>query len=192
MIKSPVLCLCNYGQVRSITMAEVLKSRGYIALAAGMFTTDPRPNNMFEWLLSACETVIICNQPNVERRFKPDISEDHANMIFHLLDKYNEKVIVCDTVGFDRWGQPMHPELIERCELFLDSLTWQNISDPYNAELDIIKIEKLEEIRAKYKKKEEKTNDDTIISKRLTAKESVEYCVEELSKAANATLKTGE
>lgn len=115
----PILCLCNYGQVRSVTMAKILQDKGYQTLAAGMINNPP---NLLDKVMEAAGTVIVCNKPNVERRFRKDLPEDRAELVLSVLDKHKEKILTCDTVGFDRWGQPMHPELVERCNLFLESL----------------------------------------------------------------------
>lgn len=134
---SPILCLCNYGQVRSVTMARLLEKKGYQTLAVGMLNNS---TDTLDRLCSAAKTVIVVNKTNVDRRFRKDTSDSHAQMILEVLDKHKDKTYICDTVGFDRWGVPMHPELVERCELFLES--------PPNKE------QLLEEIKSKYKKGE--------------------------------------
>lgn len=118
-LKEPILCLCNYGQVRSVTMSKILEERGYQSLFAGMINTHP---NFLNKIIESVETVIVCNKPNVERKFDTDTSQDHAKMILSVLETHKDKILTCDTVGFDRWGVPMHPDLVEKCKLFLDNL----------------------------------------------------------------------
>lgn len=119
MLNNPIVCLCNFGMVRSFTMAKVLEERGYTSKALGMLNNSP---DYLNEELAKAGTVIICNKPNVERGFKKDTDEKHADGILNVLDKYEEKTLVCDTIGFDRWGIPMHQEIIDRCNKYLESI----------------------------------------------------------------------
>lgn len=122
--KNLILTLCNYGQVRSVTMANRLEARGYPTLAAGMLNTPPWfLDRYISWQKPVCTLVLVCNKPNVEQRFKQDIDDHYAQMILDVLDKHTHKLVTCDTIGFDRWGVPDHPELVECCESFLERLT---------------------------------------------------------------------
>lgn len=132
-----ILCLCNYGQVRSVTMANLLESRGQKTFAAGMLNSSI---STLDRLCNAAESIVVVNKANVDREFQTDTTDKHARQILNVLDKYKEKISTCDTVGFDRWGVPMHPELVERCNLYIDS--------------PLEKERLLEEIRARYKKGE--------------------------------------
>ena len=116
-MKQEVLCLCNFGLVRSKTMANRLNARGIKAKAAGMINTNPQS---LQTLMIQAGTVLVCNKPNVEENFiREHIPKVHARVIRTLLEKYKDKVIVVDTIGRDKWAQENHPDLVNICDTWL-------------------------------------------------------------------------
>ena len=92
-----ILCLCDYGQVRSVAMATVLRERGHFAVA-GSF--DSYSNYFYRDGFS-----------------KPDLA-------FPILF---DKIIVMQEggehfIGRDEWGDPTNKELISRCGELADDL----------------------------------------------------------------------
>lgn len=87
-----ILCVCERGNVRSVTLASLLKDEyDHNAIAAGWRTNGPEP------LLSLChwaDLIIV-----VEDDFRLHIPLDH-----------DDKVVCCD-LGPDRWHVPRHPHL---------------------------------------------------------------------------------
>jgi len=118
-----IVTVCNYGQVRSVCMAKRLREMGYTrASAMGMFGLDPHVTSQ---ILYAADLIIICNKPNylrlvVEKR--PDNDSFGGYDITHLnlwLSETEYKTVGCDTIGFDRWGNSDHPDLVNIVKKFL-------------------------------------------------------------------------
>lgn len=115
-----IICICNYGQVRSVTMANTLRRRGYKnSLAMGMMVTPPW---IMEKFIGGNDLTIICNKPNVENGLQPDIPPEYAKQHLAVLDLHKDKIITCDTIGLDRWGKPDHPALVPICEEYVSKL----------------------------------------------------------------------
>lgn len=94
-----VLCLCAGGNVRSVTMAHILKERGHDALAASLSFNAPETLRL---LCAWAEKVIIVGE---------------ATLRSGLPGECQPKTVLHD-VGPDRWGVPFHPELRSLCEQF--------------------------------------------------------------------------
>lgn len=86
------LCVCEGGNVRSVTLAYILKDeRGLEALAMGWKpNSDETKQMLYEW----ADTIIV-----MQAAFEDKIPQE-----------YRGKVIVCD-VGPDRWGRSLDPGL---------------------------------------------------------------------------------
>lgn len=122
-MEGPVLCVCNYGLVRSRTMAHRLKARGIEATAAGFLNV---PAHIMDVLMTRYNTVLICNKPNVEERFclEEGMTDEIAGIILGVLEKHQKKgkVIICDVIGRDKWAKVDHPELVGICDAYLDNI----------------------------------------------------------------------
>lgn len=87
-----ILCACDSGNVRSVTMARILKARGHDALSCGI------NKNSFATLLlleSWAELILVS-----ETRQKGDFTSTSKIKNLHL--------------GPDVWGEAMHPELVRK------------------------------------------------------------------------------
>lgn len=115
-----ILTVCNYGQVRSVTMANRLAHHANVEVfSRGIVNTIPF---FLDKCFEVADLVVICNKPNIERNMAGDIPEEYQEDHLKPLKKYEDKVVVCDTIGFDRWGQALHPDLIEKCDEFIEKL----------------------------------------------------------------------
>lgn len=69
----------------------------------------------------AADLILVCNKPNLEEGFEREKHPDKSGLVrVHRI--HRDRIIVCDTIGQDRWGDPLHPKLIERCDEFLSNL----------------------------------------------------------------------
>ena len=87
-----ILCVCDRGNVRSVTMARILKARGHDALACGI------DRNSFATLLLLegwAELILVS-----ETKQKGDFASVSKIKNLHL--------------GPDVWGKAMHPELVRK------------------------------------------------------------------------------
>lgn len=118
-MKGPVLCVCNYGLVRSRTMAARLTARGIEAQAAGLLNT---PARIMDVLMARVETILICNKPDVEEwpLVNPIQLWQPSTDALKLIKKYRKKIVVCNTIGRDKWAKFNHPELVGICDEYLD------------------------------------------------------------------------
>ena len=95
-----ILCICQGGNVRSVTLAYVLKyGYGIDALAAGW---EPNPPETLEMLGAWADHVFIADE--VMREKLPPALQSRAHTI---------------PVGPDRWFMSLHPELLEICKTLL-------------------------------------------------------------------------
>ena len=113
-VKSPVLCLCNFGLVRSKTMANCLKRWGVAAKAVGMLNNQPV---VLHHLMQEAGSILICNKINVDENFcrEKGVTPSHAAAIKEVLGWHKNKIINVDTIGRDKWARENHPELMEIC-----------------------------------------------------------------------------
>ena len=88
-----VLCLCQGGNVRSVALAYLLKyGADTDALACSWQKNTPETIQMLcEW----ADAIAL-----LESSFK-----------VHVPTRYHDKIAIFD-VGPDRWGNPLHPDLI--------------------------------------------------------------------------------
>jgi hypothetical protein len=117
-MKQPILCICNFGLVRSRTMANRLRLRGFKAMAMGFLNS--RPTELHSKMLKA-ETILICNKPNIEDGFaKENIKPEHLRVIKDIIHWHKSKIITIDTIGRDKWAKENHKELVFICDSWLD------------------------------------------------------------------------
>lgn len=98
----PTLVICQRGNVRSVTVATVLKDLIGLqdVIAVGMETTSTQAMDM---LVTWADKVIIAGEVDLLG----------GMLVAHA------KVVILHEVGKDIWGQAMHPELVK---LVLDGL----------------------------------------------------------------------
>ena len=97
-----ILCFCGEGNVRSATLARVLKHKGHETLAAGVKRHSQETLKMLmKW---ADKTYVVDKE--LLREMPLDTKEDI------------EKVEVFD-LGPDVWGEAMHPDLVKKIESML-------------------------------------------------------------------------
>ena len=89
-----ILTVCERGNVRSVTVASILKDfyglQDVLAMGVGV-TTDETRHMLTEW----ADYILIVGQSELMEVFK-----GHDN-VYHL------------DVGYDSWLRPMHPDLVE-------------------------------------------------------------------------------
>ena len=92
-----ILTVCQRGNVRSATLATVLKD--YYGqkdvIPVGYETTSP---DVMKHLCDLATVVFITK----------------SGMEAHIPPHFYHKVVLVD-IGDDIWGQPMHPEIVRRC-----------------------------------------------------------------------------
>ena len=97
-----ILTVCEGGNVRSVTLAYVLKNRCFDALACSWrFNSVDTKRELFEW----ADKIIV--------------ADEQASL--NILEAYKDKVQLAN-IGPDRWLQALHPELVGICEKLLDVL----------------------------------------------------------------------
>jgi hypothetical protein len=103
---SKVLVMCQMGQVRSVCCAMLLKSRGFKDVLVGGTSVMSLPTQrmLFDW----ADAIFIVG----EEMLLYQISDD---------TKYNHKKIHVN-IGFDIWGFPYHPDLIQKLQEYLKNI----------------------------------------------------------------------
>lgn len=93
-----ILTVCQRGNVRSVTLAIILKDFGGCSdvIAIGVETTTPEKRKQLEYW---ADMILIAGDVNTS--------------MTDILD--NPKTQVLSEIGRDIWGQPMHPELVRLC-----------------------------------------------------------------------------
>src|SRR5258708_5399933 len=90
-----ILCVCEGGNVRSVTMAYLLKSNGMDAIACGVLWNKPETVSMLsDW----AEMILLA-----EGRLNEKIPETNHGKIIDM------------EIGPDIWGQSMVPGLVNLC-----------------------------------------------------------------------------
>ncbi len=99
MIGNKVLCICAWGNSRSVALAWLLKDKYHKeALACGMAQITPATLRMLaDWADTIILTTLEATHP--------------------MLDEYKDKVLIWD-VGRDKYFQPYLPELIAQYETY--------------------------------------------------------------------------
>ncbi len=95
MVKK-ILCVCQQGSVRSVTMATILKGRGLDCLACGVLSNQ---SDTIKMLCDWADKILIVTS---------DLSE-------HIPEKSKSKIVDME-IGPDVWGVPMNPDLVTKTE----------------------------------------------------------------------------
>lgn len=93
------LTLCQRGNVRSVTLATILKDYCGLhdVIPTGIETTTPESMaELMQW---------------AHRAF---VAGEVGGAV-ELKAAYPDKVIILDSIGRDIWGKAMHPELVRKC-----------------------------------------------------------------------------
>lgn len=91
-----ILCICEQGNVRSVTLARLLKHRGHETIAAGTKRNSPET---LEMLINWADKTYI-----VEKALADELPKN-----------LKDKVLVFE-LGADIWGEAMHPDLVKLIE----------------------------------------------------------------------------
>lgn len=95
-IKQKILTVCQGGNVRSVSAATILKSRGHEAIPVGHFhASDDTLSKMIGW----ADKVLI-------------LSEDAVTKAPFMDNNVQGKIAQLD-IGPDKWGDPFSPELVD-------------------------------------------------------------------------------
>ena len=94
-----ILCVCSEGNVRSATLARLLKHKGHETLAAGVKRHSPETLKM---LIDWADKVYAVDN-DILREMPLDTEKDIS------------KTQVFD-IGPDIWGEAMHPDLVKKIE----------------------------------------------------------------------------
>jgi hypothetical protein len=123
-----LLTLCNYGQVRSVSMAMHLSALGYKNVyATGFMRWHP---SVISRQIEDSDLTIVCNRPNLEELFlntdlftkRDNIPSEFVEKLQESINNNKDKIVICNVIGYDRWGNPAHPELRERIQTFLSEI----------------------------------------------------------------------
>lgn len=101
------LCVCDYGQVRSVALARLLQMNDHEAIPVGVCTLNETSFNYFaHWA---------------------DKIVDLTTQGFHWIDQYlfplKSKYVRLD-IGIDRWGNPFNEELEKILEEKIKEMQW--------------------------------------------------------------------
>jgi hypothetical protein len=103
-----LLCVCNAGHVRSVTLARLLRKRGWEVLSCGV---DKNYSN---------ETLLMLFNWADKIFFQKDAYEKLKNRIYktgwsseYVSTGFEAKADFRYDVGFDDWKIPQHPHLLE-------------------------------------------------------------------------------
>ena len=114
-----ILTSCNYGQVRSVAMMHAFHRRGFInTYATGAVSQWPV---VLDRHFQNADLIIVCNKPNLEERFAREQHPDKEGAV-SVFDIHEDKIIVCSTIGVDKWGDPRKQAIIDLCEAFLEHI----------------------------------------------------------------------
>lgn len=118
--RTRVLCVCNGGNVRSVTLARFLRRKGYEALSCGVDQayTDRTLLMLFDW----AEVIYIQRDSAVRLGERPrwqvrDQDERWISFHYHNTDDGQYRTGYLDLrfdVGHDDWLIPDHPDLRRR------------------------------------------------------------------------------
>ena len=91
-----ILCVCEGGNVRSVTLAYILKMNGIDALACGVtWNKSETVEMLFKW----ADKILIA---------------DKANILDKIPEQYHSKITDME-IGSDIWGQPLGPVVMQVC-----------------------------------------------------------------------------
>ena len=97
-----ILCVCGEGNVRSATLARLLKHKGHETLAAGV---KRHSQSTLKMLMNWADKVYVVDK-ELLREMSLDTKEDiRKTEVFDL--------------GPDIWGEAMHPDLVRKIEKML-------------------------------------------------------------------------
>src|ERR1035441_1719423 len=96
-----ILCICDQGNNRSVTFAQLLKYWGNDTLSAGLSTTSERTLNM---LIRWADKIVLTE----------DSQRGHD-----LFSAFRSKIVVCD-VGPDTYPRPFNKELLFKAKRQLE------------------------------------------------------------------------
>lgn len=88
-----ILTVCKEGNVRSVTAATLLKRKGHDALSCGVVLNAPET---LEVLCAWADKVLVAAD----------------DLLDGLPDACDDKIVRL-SIGRDRWGRPMHADLVE-------------------------------------------------------------------------------
>lgn len=116
-----VLCVCSNGNVRSVTLARILKGRGHQVLALGSkeFVNGSREDHVIVIHLCRWADVIFVQK---------DAEIDLLDIIKPLLEEIGPKIDTRFDVGPDDWKTPMHPDLLSIMRNMVNSDPYWGIS----------------------------------------------------------------
>lgn len=123
-----VLCVCKSGNVRSVTLARLLRKRGAEVLSCGV---DKSYTTYTLRILTGWANVIYCQKDAQARLWElltgdiPQDQLDHNPEVSNYYKSLREKISTQFDVGPDDWKIPDHPDLLARMRrLVLDDPEW--------------------------------------------------------------------
>jgi predicted protein tyrosine phosphatase len=103
--------MCNDGQVRSVTLARLLRKRGQEVIAAGSSHNSQWSDETILMLCNWADVIYVMGSDSeralYQRITEMDISKVAARNI-------TAKVDMRFSVGYDDWKVPDHPDLLRR------------------------------------------------------------------------------
>lgn len=112
-----ILCVCNNGNVRSTTLARLLKGRGHQVLVLGAKDFCDSDDVDIDIALQMCvwSDIIFCQKDSEKYLLK--IMERSE---FITLSSLTAKIDLRFDVGYDDWKVPMHPHLLAKMRDLLE------------------------------------------------------------------------
>lgn len=106
---SKILCVCDHGLCRSVSLAQLLAAKGYETRIKALYSTSPKLVTIDDIVWSD-KTVCLSNNSS----FYPWYTS--------LPQALKEKIIHCD-MGPDRWADPNNVELVRLLQYFIEFTT---------------------------------------------------------------------
>src|SRR5258708_3668154 len=103
------LTMCNGGNVRSVTLARMLRKRGHEAIAAGC-DSDWSLGTII-MLTNWADVIYIMGDDSLRKLHRRmDVAEVSTVQVGMIESKISQQY----KVGFDAWVVPQHPDLLRR------------------------------------------------------------------------------
>lgn len=112
-----VLCVCNGGHVRSVTLARLIRKRGHEALVCGV--NSSYTNDTLKLLFNWAETILIQKDSAAKLEKRMQIDKDFGDAVRWIT---HGKFDLRYDVGPDDWKVPQHPDLLKQMRMMVDSI----------------------------------------------------------------------
>jgi predicted protein tyrosine phosphatase len=113
-----ILCVCNGGHVRSVTLARLLRKRGHEVLSCGVNSSykDDTLTMLFNW----AEKIII--QKDSAQKLEKRALAMNGSLLNSIRFGNDSKFDFRFDVGPDDWKVPQHPDLLAKMRKMVENI----------------------------------------------------------------------